>query len=103
MLRPTHPAARRLAAAATAAGASSPPLLPLPLLLRRRALSTTSTSSSSDNSSSVEKPLLVTHTPVAGGAPGAVIATLAMNRPKARNALSKALVAEVGKMIYVCV
>ncbi len=61
-----------------------------PLLLRRRGLSSTA-----NNDSDHSKPLVVTHEPVAGGAPGAVIATLAMNRPKARNALSRALVAEV--------
>lgn len=71
---------------------SPPPLTPpLTSTIRRRALSSTSTSSPPG-----EKPLLVTRTPVEGGAPGAVIATLAMNRPKARNALSRALVAEVG-------
>lgn len=70
----------------------SPPLTPaLTSTIRRRALSSTSSSSPPG-----EKPLLVTRTPVEGGAPGAVIATLAMNRPKARNALSRALVAEVG-------
>jgi hypothetical protein len=81
LLRPiTQPAARRLASTGSL----------LPFLRRRRRALSTSSSSGSD-----EKPLLVTQTPVAGGAPGAVIATLAMNRPKARNALSRALVAEV--------
>lgn len=70
--------------------------------IRRRGLAS-STSTSTNTTTNNESPtLLVTRTPVEGGAPGAVVATLAMNRPKARNALSRALVAEVSIYVWRC-
>lgn len=77
-----------IAAAAVARGVTPP-------LVRRRPLSSASTGSSDKDKEEGERPLIVTRAFVEGGAPGAVVATLAMNRPKARNALSRAMVQEV--------